>query len=78
MSEHMFKGLIPVIVLLLIIWFLYRLKKQIKQLVKNEIYDNFPSIKNTINNFEQRIEHLRSEVYILEHKVNELVEKVKK
>ena len=71
MSEDIFKALVPVIIALLIIWLIYRIKNRIKILIRDEIYNNFPSIKDTIDNFEHRIDYLKTQIEILEGKIKE-------
>jgi peptidoglycan hydrolase CwlO-like protein len=77
MSQDMFRIVAPAIIALLIIWLIYRIKQRIRVLIKNEIYNNFPAIKNTINDFEQRLNNFNSQIDMLEHKVKELIDKIK-
>lgn len=77
MSEENFRILVPVIIALLIIWLIYRIKNSIKATIKNEIYSNFPSIKDTINNFQLRIDYLKTQVEALERRIKDLGEKTK-
>jgi peptidoglycan hydrolase CwlO-like protein len=77
MSEQNFRILIPAVIALLIIWLIYRIKNSIKTAIKNEIYSNFPSIKDTVNNFQLRIDYLKTQLEALECKIKELQEKTK-
>ena len=61
MSEELFRILIPAAIALLIIWLIYRIKYKIKVTIKNEIYTNFPSIKDTIDNFQRRVYFLNTQ-----------------
>lgn len=75
--EEYIRIVIPVIISLLLIWLIYRIKRQVKRMVSNEIYANFPSIKDTISNFELRIENLKTQVEVLEHKLQKIESKTK-
>jgi cell division protein FtsB len=77
MSEYISKAIIPVIIALLIIWLIYRIRNKIRLIVKDEIFNNLPSIRNTVNDFEYRINYLKAEVEVLERKINELERKIK-
>ena len=72
MSEEMTKVIIPAIIALLIIWLIYRIKNGIRITIRNEIYSNFPDIKNTMDNFQRRVDFLTSQAAILENKIKEL------
>lgn len=78
MSEELLRIIIPAIVVLLIIWLILRIKYGIRATIKNEIYNNFPSIKDTINNFEKRIDFLKAEVDSLERKISDILNKAQK
>lgn len=77
MSQDIYKIIIPVIIALLIIWLIYRIKNKVKLAVKNEIFNNFPSIKHTIENFERRLDYLKTQAEALERKIGELKDKSK-
>ena len=77
MPEEYQRVIIPVIIALLLIWLIYRIKRQVKKIVSNEIYANFPSIKDTISNFELRIENLKTQGEVLEHKLQKIESKTK-
>lgn len=62
----------PFIIILLIIWLIYRIKNSIKLTIRNEIYKNFPTIKDVMDTFERRIDNLKSEVEVLENRVKQL------
>ena len=70
--------IIPGIVAILIIWLIYRIKNRLRRIIQNEIYKNFPSIKNTIDSFEQRLNYLKGQIESLERKINELQSKAPK
>lgn len=78
MSEEIYKLLILGIILLLIIWLVYRIKNRVKLMIRDEIYNDFPSIKNTIDNFEHRIDYLKTQIGGLEEKIKELTSKITK
>lgn len=66
------KIILPVVISLLIIWLIYRIKNGVRSAVKNEIYNNFPAIKDTITGFEQRLGYLKNRVEELEKKIGRL------
>jgi len=70
--------IIPGIIVLFIIWLIYRIKNRIRLVVSNEIYKNFPAIKKTIDSFEHRMNYLKTQIELLEHKITELENKTKK
>jgi hypothetical protein len=72
MSDELFRILVPVVIALLIIWLIYRIKMRIGATIRNEIYNNFPTIKNTIDNFQIRMDHLKTQIEILEGKIKDL------
>jgi peptidoglycan hydrolase CwlO-like protein len=78
MPEDIFKFIMTIIIGLLIIWLIYRIKNRIKFMLKDEIYKNFPSIKNAIDNFELRINYLKTQIEALERKISELENNIKK
>ncbi len=77
MPEDIFKILTPVIIALLIIWLIYRIKLQVRHMIRNEIYTNFPSIKDAIGSFERRIDYFKSQVDALERRMNEIERRTK-
>ena len=78
MPEDISKIIIIIVLGLLIIWLIYRIKNRIRLILRDEIYKNFPSIKDAIDNFEHRIDFLKTQIEELERKVNELLAKTKK
>ncbi len=78
MPDETYKLLILGIIFLLVIWLIYRIKNKIRLMVRNEIYNDFPSIKNAIDNFEHRIDYLKTQIEGLEEKIKELTSKITK
>ena len=78
MSEEFVKVIIPTIIALLIIWLIYRINNKIRIAIRNEIYSNFPSIKDTIDNFQRRVDFLKTQVEVLENKIKDLENKASK
>jgi len=72
MSEYIIRAIIPAIILLLIIWLIYRIKKHLRMMIRDQIYGNFPAIKDKIDNFERRIDYLKTQIEVLERKIKEL------
>lgn len=75
MSEEIMQVLILTAVAMLIILLLARIKIQIRRMIKNEIYNNFPSIKHQVETFNTRIDFLNTKADELEHKLSELKKK---
>lgn len=71
MSEDILRIMIPAIIALLILLLIYRIKAQIRRMIKNEVYDNFPSVKHAIEDFTKRIDYLNAKLSTLEHKIEE-------
>jgi hypothetical protein len=67
--------LIIVAVILLLVSLLYHLKLQIRQMVKNEIYEHFPSIKQKVEECEFTLHHLQLQADEWERRVRELKQK---
>lgn len=64
--------IIVILVVVLLIWLLYRINRSIKFSVKNEIYDNFPTIKHSINHLDHRLEFLKTQIESVEQKLKEI------
>ena len=78
MPEDVYNLLGMSVVALFIVWLIYRTENRIKLTVKNEIYNNFPSIKHAIGNFEQKIDYLKTRIESLNNRLNELEKKTVK
>jgi uncharacterized protein YoxC len=78
MPEDISKIIIPIVIALLIIWLIYRIKNRVRLTIKDEIYKNFPSIKNAIDNFEHRLDYLKTQLEVLERRIKESENKIKK
>jgi cell division protein FtsB len=72
MEQEIFRILAPALIILFIMWLIYRITIQSRIIVTKEIYKNFPYIKGVIDDFERRIEYLKGEVNTLERKIKEL------
>jgi len=77
-SEDWLGIIIPVAVIILIIMLILRLKHHIRKTVRNEIYDHFPTIKNKIEEYERRIQYLKTLVDDLERRMREVERRIKK
>jgi hypothetical protein len=60
------------IIALLFVWLIYRIRSGVRRLIEREIFKNFPTIKDSIENFGRRMEYLKIEIELLEKKVKEL------
>jgi F0F1-type ATP synthase membrane subunit b/b' len=63
--------LLTVGAILLLLALFFQFKWQVKRIVKNEIYDHFPSIKNKIEDYERRLERLKLEADACERRLKE-------
>ena len=78
MSEDIAKALIPVLIALFMIWLIYRIKYKVHLMIKNEIFKNFPTIKDAIGNLEFRLKYITNQLETLEKRIKELEPKIKK
>jgi hypothetical protein len=76
MFDDFYKLVILGIIALLLLWLVYRIRNLVRHTVKTEIFDNLPSIKHTIDNFEHRIINLTTQVELLERKIKEIEDKL--
>lgn len=72
MPADLTRLIIPSIITLVVIWGYYRIGRRIKKLIQDEIYKNFPAIKDTIVGFERRIDYLKAQVETLERKIEKM------
>ncbi len=61
--------LIIVSVVLLLMGLMYQLKMQVRRLVRNEIYDHFPTIKKKMEDYEISLHHLEVKVQDCERRL---------
>lgn len=78
MSEDIAKALLPVLVALFMIWLIYRIKYKVHLMIKNEIFKNFPTIRDTIGNLEFRLKFIANQLESIEKRIKELEPKIKK
>ena len=80
MPEYIFNEnvLIAGVIIIFIIWLIYRIKNRVKHTIINEIYRHFPAIKDDMDSFEQRLNYLNNRLAEFERKINELEIKTKK
>ena len=76
--QALFEFFVPVIVVILIIVLIVRLKLYIRRIVKNEIYDHFPTIKNKIEEFDRRMQYIKLLSDDLERRMREIERRLKK
>lgn len=69
MSKEINQTILLAIIALLVIWLIYRIRNSVRQMIKDEIYKNFPTIKGAIDNFERRIEYLKTKIEQYESKL---------
>lgn len=76
--EDINQGILPLIVILFVIWLLYRINSRIAQkVIGNKISKDFPYLKSSAENFQHKINYLHSQVEALEQRINELEKKIK-
>ncbi|MFH1458714.1 MAG: hypothetical protein ABIG31_06115 [Candidatus Omnitrophota bacterium] len=69
MAEGVNQVFILSLIALLLIWLIYRIRRGVKGLIEKEIYKNFPTIKDAIDNYQRRLEYLKIEIELLEKKI---------
>ncbi|KPK98998.1 MAG: hypothetical protein AMJ95_01740 [Omnitrophica WOR_2 bacterium SM23_72] len=72
MTDAINQTLLASVIALLFIWFIYRIKRSVRRLIEKEIFKNFPTVKDTIDNYQRRLEYLKIEMELLEKKIREL------
>jgi hypothetical protein len=60
------------VIVLLLVWLVYRIRRSVKKMIQNEIFKNFPDIKDAIENFNHRLEYLKIEIELLEKRMKEI------
>lgn len=78
MATHNIGLFVPLAIVLLIIWLIFSIKKRIKLIIQDEIYDDFPAIRDQMANFERRLDFLKAQLEQLEAKLKELKDKADK
>jgi type II secretory pathway component PulF len=63
--------LIIVFVILLLMGLMYQLKMQVRRMVRNEIYDHFPTIKKKMEDYELSLHNLKLQVEECERRLKE-------
>ncbi len=77
-SEEWLGFIIPAVVVFLIILLIVRLKQHIRKIVRNEIYDHFPTIKNKIEEYDRKIQYFKVLTEDLERRMREMERRLKK
>ncbi len=77
MPEDFNEGILPLLVILFVIWLLYRINSRIaNKVVGNRISKDFPFLKSSAENFQHKVDYLHSQMELLEQRINELEKKV--
>ena len=69
MAEAINQTVMLSIIALLLVWLVYRVRRSVRRLIEKEIYKNFPTVKDAIDNYQRRLEYLKIEMELLEKKV---------
>ncbi|MCM8797365.1 MAG: hypothetical protein NC923_05780 [Candidatus Omnitrophica bacterium] len=69
MNYELYKIGIFAAITFLIIWIIFRVNRALRKMVKDEIYNVFPSIKAEIDNLSQRINYLKTEIESIENRI---------
>jgi len=72
MPKELNEAILLVVIGLLTVWLTYRIRNTVKRMIRDEIYKNFPTIKDAIDNFEHRIEYLKIKIDELQHTIKEV------
>ena len=77
MPDFTNQALVPVLVLLFIIWLIHRIETRMRPIAKKAVYDNFPFLKNSVDNVEQKLKYINTRMESMEVRIAELEEKIK-
>ncbi|KPK96657.1 MAG: hypothetical protein AMJ95_12935 [Omnitrophica WOR_2 bacterium SM23_72] len=77
MSEAINQTLVLGVIALLLIWLIYRIRSSVRRLIEKEIFRNFPTVKDTIDNYQRRLEYLKIEIELLEKRISGLKSQAK-
>lgn len=75
MSEEAIRVVISCVVGLLVVLLIYRIKAQIRRMIESEIYRNFPAVKNKMEDFNNRLDFLKTQLEMIEQKAERLKQK---
>ena len=62
----------PAIIILLIIWLIYRIKTRIRITITKEINHYFPSIRRQVDDLERRLQYMSNRAADLENKLKDI------
>lgn len=77
MAEAINQTLLFSVIALLLVWFIYRIRRSVKRLIEKEVFKNFPTVKDAIDNYQRRLEYLKIEMELLEKKIRGMKIEVK-
>jgi hypothetical protein len=77
MMEAINQTLMLGVIALLLIWLIYRVRCSVKHLIVKEIFKNFPTVKDAMDNFGRRMEYLKIEIELLEKRIKAMKGQVK-
>ena len=72
MPEKLLGQLGPIIIALLAAWLVYRVLRKVKNIIRNKFINDFPLVKEELNTFQIKIDHLQAQVDSLEQKISDL------
>lgn len=64
--------LVPIVIGFLLVRLVIFMKRWLQKLIANQIYDNFPFVKETIDTFELRCQSMKTKIADLETKLHQL------
>jgi polyhydroxyalkanoate synthesis regulator phasin len=67
-----------VLIVLFVFWLIFRIEKRVANMIRNKIFENFPNIKDQLDNFQHKLDYLTSQMEFLQRKVSALEDKMQK
>lgn len=66
-------AIISAIIFLFIIWLVHRFEKYFG---KHSLFSNFPFLKDSLENFQRKIDYLTTRIEIIEEKINKIEQRL--
>lgn len=78
MPDEMSQTIFPSVIILFVIWLLYRINSRIaNKVMGNRMSKDFPFLKTSAENFQRKIDYLNSQIEVLGQKINHLESEIK-
>lgn len=78
MPDDMSHTIFPLVIILFVIWLLYRINNRIaNNVMGNRMSKDFPFLKASAENFQRKIDYLNSQIEVLGQRINHLESEIK-